>query len=189
MTMTDKDICLEYRQAKDKDAQIGILADLNQCSEGQIADILRRGGEQIETPSNDQEELRERVRQTPKKYGLSRSQFCKEYGLNCGTLRSFINGGSNVSAGMADRIAAALDKLESGKEPPVKTKPVKAATPAPNQPGVTLTKAEAGVLVEYLEESIYGYTMNSLASSEPRECLYKLYELFGAYKRLKEVGE
>ena len=35
MYMTEADICQEYRQAKDKQAQIGILADLVRISEGQ----------------------------------------------------------------------------------------------------------------------------------------------------------
>ena len=44
MTMSDADIVKEYREAKDKKAQIGILADLNTCSRDEIKEILIKGG-------------------------------------------------------------------------------------------------------------------------------------------------
>lgn len=44
MYMTEADICQEYRQAKDKQAQIGILAELNLCTQDEIRALLVRNG-------------------------------------------------------------------------------------------------------------------------------------------------
>lgn len=44
MYMTEADICQEYRQAKDKQAQIGILAELNLCTQNEIRALLVRNG-------------------------------------------------------------------------------------------------------------------------------------------------
>lgn len=45
MEMTDKEICQEYREAKNKNQQIRILADLNLCTPREILDILTAAGE------------------------------------------------------------------------------------------------------------------------------------------------
>ena len=50
MTMTDEEICRDYRAAAAPMKQIGILADLNQCSKEQIKQILVKGG--CELPGN-----------------------------------------------------------------------------------------------------------------------------------------
>ena len=47
MWMTPGEICREYRQAKKKAAQIGILADLNSCSKDEIREVLQRNGIQV----------------------------------------------------------------------------------------------------------------------------------------------
>ena len=47
MYMKEEDICREYRQAKDKQVQIGILAEQNLCSREEIAAVLARGGEEV----------------------------------------------------------------------------------------------------------------------------------------------
>lgn len=47
MYMREEDICREYRQAKDKQVQIGILAEQNLCSREEIAAVLARGGEEV----------------------------------------------------------------------------------------------------------------------------------------------
>lgn len=44
MEMTDDDIVKEYREAKHKSRQIGILADLNGCAKNDIKCILIRHG-------------------------------------------------------------------------------------------------------------------------------------------------
>lgn len=44
MQMTNEEIVRSYREAKHKKEQVGILADLNACTRGQIIDILRAGG-------------------------------------------------------------------------------------------------------------------------------------------------
>ena len=44
MQMSNADIVKMYREAKDKKAQIEILADLNACGKEKILDILKDGG-------------------------------------------------------------------------------------------------------------------------------------------------
>lgn len=44
MEMTNSEIVTSYRQAKHKEQQIGILAELNRCSNKQIIEILLNGG-------------------------------------------------------------------------------------------------------------------------------------------------
>ncbi len=44
MEMTNNEIVMRYRQAKKKTEQIGILAELNRCSNKQIVEILVDGG-------------------------------------------------------------------------------------------------------------------------------------------------
>lgn len=44
MEMTNGEIVTSYKQAKHKAAQIGILAELNRCSNKQIIEILLNGG-------------------------------------------------------------------------------------------------------------------------------------------------
>lgn len=50
MTMTPEEICRDYRAAKVPTKQIGILAELNQCSKERIKQILVAGG--CELPGN-----------------------------------------------------------------------------------------------------------------------------------------
>lgn len=45
--MTEREICLSYREAKDKRKQIPILADLSQMSRPEIIGILLRNGESV----------------------------------------------------------------------------------------------------------------------------------------------
>ena len=45
MKMTPEEICREYRQAKNPEKQIDILADLNQCTPEAITAVLREAGE------------------------------------------------------------------------------------------------------------------------------------------------
>ena len=44
MEMTNSEIVISYKQAKHKAQQIGILAELNRCSNKQIIEILLNGG-------------------------------------------------------------------------------------------------------------------------------------------------
>ena len=44
MEMSEYEICREYKQAKDKRVQVGILADLNLCSRKRILLILNQNG-------------------------------------------------------------------------------------------------------------------------------------------------
>lgn len=47
MEMTEMEICRMYRQAKDRNEQIKILADLNCISEEKILEILLKNGESV----------------------------------------------------------------------------------------------------------------------------------------------
>lgn len=47
MTMTNEEICRDYRTAKAPMKQIGILAELNQCDKNRIKQILMDGGEKL----------------------------------------------------------------------------------------------------------------------------------------------
>lgn len=47
MTMTNEEICREYRTAKAPVKQIQILAELNQCDKNRIKQILIDGGEKL----------------------------------------------------------------------------------------------------------------------------------------------
>ena len=47
MTMTNEEICRDFRQAKAGTKQIGILAELNQCDKETIKRILVEGGEKL----------------------------------------------------------------------------------------------------------------------------------------------
>lgn len=47
MPMSPGEIVTEYRQAKSRMKQIGILADQNLCSKGEIIDILLSYGEEV----------------------------------------------------------------------------------------------------------------------------------------------
>ena len=44
LQMTEHEICQMFRDAKDKNEQISILADLNVCDSGTIIDVLSRNG-------------------------------------------------------------------------------------------------------------------------------------------------
>lgn len=47
MTMTNEEILRDYRGAKNRVAQIGILADLNACKKQDIVEILQAAGEKV----------------------------------------------------------------------------------------------------------------------------------------------
>lgn len=46
-SMTNEEICRDYRLAKQKVKQIGILADLNECTRKEIVEILKASGEEL----------------------------------------------------------------------------------------------------------------------------------------------
>jgi len=49
MYMKESEICLEYRQAKNKQKQISVLADMNACTQAEIIALLAKCGEQVES--------------------------------------------------------------------------------------------------------------------------------------------
>ena len=48
MTMTTEEIIREYREAKDRVKQVGILAEQNCCTKRAIAELLRENGEDVD---------------------------------------------------------------------------------------------------------------------------------------------
>ena len=46
--MTENEILREYREAKDRREQVQILADLNCCGRGEIAEFLQKCGEEVD---------------------------------------------------------------------------------------------------------------------------------------------
>lgn len=83
MTMTNAEIVADYRQAKNKRSQIGILADLNSTDAGTIKDILREAGEPLPRSPLDGEKLLELYNQ-----GLLDKEIAKA--MDC-TLKSVVN--------------------------------------------------------------------------------------------------
>lgn len=47
MELPEREICAEYRQAKNKTAEIGILAELNATDKKTICEVLTRNGEKL----------------------------------------------------------------------------------------------------------------------------------------------
>lgn len=47
MNMTNEEIVRDYKLAKTKQKQIGILADLNQCKKADIVEILKAAGQEL----------------------------------------------------------------------------------------------------------------------------------------------
>lgn len=86
-----------------------------------------------------------------------------------------------------------VDKRLYGRKRTKEEKPMPEKTtapaPAPKKSGVTLSKADATLLSEFMETAVCQYAVNSLTGTEPRECLLTLHKLTGIYKRLTEVLE
>lgn len=79
MTMTDAEIVANYRQAKDKRAQIGILADLNDTDAATIMDILREAGESVPRARLDSDKMEELYRK-----GLTDKELAAAMGCTAG---------------------------------------------------------------------------------------------------------
>ena len=84
MTMSKEQICSDYRQAKQKMKQIGILADLNCCKRFEIVDILVEAGEEI--PKNYQKKPTRKT--TP-----ARASTVAAHRLTAGKLMDLLSGG------------------------------------------------------------------------------------------------
>ena len=62
MTMTESEICVSYRQAKNKNEQVKILADLNLCKPEDIPELLARNGYITGTPQVKKQEEKKMFR-------------------------------------------------------------------------------------------------------------------------------
>ena len=58
MDMTNEEICRHYRLAKDKDADIQVLADLNTTTRDTIKSILSSAGEHVKAKKPQQQQLK-----------------------------------------------------------------------------------------------------------------------------------
>lgn len=67
MQMTNEEIAVSYRDAKDRTAQLSILAELNNCTVDRIVDELKTAGA-------DMRELGPRVRTIEQRKGKSKGQ-------------------------------------------------------------------------------------------------------------------
>ena len=63
--MSSEQICREYRAAKNKKQQIGILADQNLCTEGEIIKILIENGEDMNCMEPKKKEKPQEVPKEP----------------------------------------------------------------------------------------------------------------------------
>lgn len=84
MTMTEAEICREFKEAKNPGAQVGILADLNVCSKNEILKVLlvndqditpagprKPGGENdkiLQLIFNTLDEIEEEIKRQEKRY-------------------------------------------------------------------------------------------------------------------------
>lgn len=95
MVMTNEDIVRSYKEAKDRRAQIKVLAELNVCPQELIIEILKEGGV----------DWRELPRQRKK------ADVAASSSEPCGTVSSASAGGSSKGLEKAE----AADKVESMK--------------------------------------------------------------------------
>lgn len=83
MIMTNEEIVRDYRVAKNRTKQIGILADVNMCSKREIVEILLEMGEEVPgnflskgkkkaaVPEEEEPEQENPKQEEPKKTGLT----------------------------------------------------------------------------------------------------------------------
>lgn len=124
MTMTNAEIVADYRQAKNKRAQIKILADLNATGMSVIKEILRDAGEVLPRAPLDGAQI-----EALYKHGLSDEKIAKEMGCSPGSIANWRkrNGGlppngsraaePSASGGLPDvcrQIYAILTALPAG---------------------------------------------------------------------------
>ena len=84
MTMTNAEIVGDYRQAKNKRAQIKILADLNDTAADTIKEILRKAGEHLPKTKLDSDKMEELYRK-----GLTDSEIAAAVGCSPSGVRSW----------------------------------------------------------------------------------------------------
>ena len=115
MPMTYYEIAASYRQAKDREAQISILADLNDCDRQTIREILVEEGETVKPCYADG--LQGLVKQLRLERGLTMSQFAKMAGIGLSTLCEF-ESGATPSKKTVKGVETAVKKLRRIKPSP-----------------------------------------------------------------------
>lgn len=89
MYMTEADILLEYRQAKDKKAMIQILAEENGVPKDRIRDILCRAGEDVIWRAPGWKKIDESILMELYQQGLTDNSIAKETGISSGSVRNW----------------------------------------------------------------------------------------------------
>lgn len=190
MTMTDKDIVLDYQQAKDRNAQIGILADLNQCDKAKILAILEKGG-----ALDAANALRERCARVMEEKGVTQLELAGLARIGKDTLNRFLCGKHRPQESTAQKLTAVLDRLEFEADvPEPKPKPTPVFKPKPkdqpeDQPkpepatkqpeSVTLTREEAEALLGLLTDVLPEYIEGKVANMD----LLEVHMLTGIYQK------
>jgi DNA-binding XRE family transcriptional regulator len=114
MMMTCGEICASYRQAKHRNKQIGVLADLNCCDRAEIREILEYFGEIELKAKTHNVRLAEREKELRIALGLSMRQVSKIAGIGKTTLSNFENR-LPTSEKTVKAIAKVVKKLERMK--------------------------------------------------------------------------
>lgn len=87
MQMTRADIVKEYREAANQRKQIGILAELNECTRAQIREVLEESGEKTTEKTRPAERnprrkmARDRQIATMRENGMSVAEIAAHFGL------------------------------------------------------------------------------------------------------------
>lgn len=113
--MTYSEICASYRQAKHRNKQIGVLADLNDCNRADIREILEEFGEiKPKAKQTHNVKLSARVKSLRLELGLSMRQVAKMAGMGRTTLGTF-EAGMPATEKTINRVAKAVEMLERMK--------------------------------------------------------------------------
>lgn len=113
--MTYYEIAASYRQAKDREEQISILADLNDCDRQTIREILVEEGETVKPCYADG--LQGLVKRLRIERGLTMRQVAKMAGIGLSTLCEF-EAGATPSKKTVKGLEKAVKKLRRIKAPP-----------------------------------------------------------------------
>ena len=106
--MTEDEVRANYRQAADKDKQIGILAELNAVKKTEIERILFGGDAGIDPPSKRKytrtdEATQEQIAREFCDGGITLSELAKKYGKSVPSVKKYIDKYKEKLTGSADQ--------------------------------------------------------------------------------------
>lgn len=117
MMMTEADICKEYREAKDRKAQVGILAELNGCTKEKIAEVLESAGIQAEGVSRKKKLPEDRMLKLYD-WGLNDEAIAREIGCSGPTVSKWRREKGLKTIGEKLKEVQAEKEKSSGAEEP-----------------------------------------------------------------------